>query len=145
MKHLYGRYAAMYHFTYMAIGALTPMIGQYLKQIGFSGTQIGSITATGTAVAIFASAFGASMQQEHKKIRDPDIFVRGCGTGQSGVERDPRVWAVFAGIWRHVLLSGTHHVAERCFHGRKRTGVWRVASLGRRRLCAGNIRNGTLC
>lgn len=113
LKHLYGRYAAMYHFTYMAIGALTPMIGQYLKQIGFSGTQIGSITATGTAVAIFASAFwGGQYSRSIKKIRDPDIFVRGCGTGQSGVERDPRVWAVFAGIWRHVLLSGAHHVAE---------------------------------
>ena len=55
---------------------LTPMIGQYLKQIGFSGTQIGSITATGTAVAIFASAFWGGQYSRSKKIRDPDIL---CG------------------------------------------------------------------
>ena len=77
MKHLYGRYAAMYHFTYMAIGALTPMIGQYLKQIGFSGTQIGSITATGTAVAIFASAFWGG--QYSRSIKKYEILIFLCG------------------------------------------------------------------
>ena len=67
----------MYHFTYMAIGALTPMIGQYLKQIGFSGTQIGSITATGTAVAIFASAFWGG--QYSRSIKKYEILIFLCG------------------------------------------------------------------
>ena len=51
------RYAVLYNFSYMAIGALTPMIGQYMAGIGFSGAQIGTVTATGTAVAIAASTF----------------------------------------------------------------------------------------
>ena len=57
MDRLYKYYAVLYNFSYMAIGALTPLIGQYLKFEGFSGAQIGTITATGTTVAIFASAF----------------------------------------------------------------------------------------
>ena len=68
MKSLYAKYAALYNFSYMSIGALLPLIGQYLKYIGFSGTQIGSITATGTAVAIFASAFwGREYNKSDKK------------------------------------------------------------------------------
>lgn len=56
MKEYY-KYAALYNFSYMSIGAFLPFIGQYMKHIGFSGTQIGMITASGTAVAIFASTF----------------------------------------------------------------------------------------
>ncbi|MCQ2547070.1 MAG: MFS transporter [Clostridia bacterium] len=41
----------------MAIGCFTPLIAQYLSAIGFDGTQIGAVTATGTLVAIFAVAF----------------------------------------------------------------------------------------
>ena len=78
MNRLYGRYAAMYNFTYMSIGALTPMIGQYLTQIGFSGTQIGMITATGTAVAIFASAFWGGLYS--KTPRKHEILMLLCGS-----------------------------------------------------------------
>lgn len=46
-----------YVFTYAPIGVLCPLIGQYLSSIGFSGTQIGTVTAVSTAVAIFASTF----------------------------------------------------------------------------------------
>ncbi len=77
MNQLYRRYAAMYHFTYMSIGALTPMIGQYLKQIGFSGTQIGTITATGTAIAIFAAAFWGGLYSRSLKKHEILIFL--CG------------------------------------------------------------------
>ena len=61
MKKSYAQYASLYNFSYMAIGALTPLIGQYLKHVGFSGTQIGTITAAGTATAIIAAAFWGSM------------------------------------------------------------------------------------
>lgn len=56
MKKNYGSFSGVYTFSYMALGVLTPLIGQYLDSIGFSGAQIGSITAAGTCVAIFASA-----------------------------------------------------------------------------------------
>lgn len=50
------RYMGLYTFTYMAIGVLIPLISQYLKSIGFSGSETGIITAAGTCMAIFASA-----------------------------------------------------------------------------------------
>lgn len=56
MRNNYIGFSSLYTFSYMALGVLTPMIGQYLAHIGFSGTQIGSITATGTCAAVFASA-----------------------------------------------------------------------------------------
>ena len=52
-----GKFKAAYVFIYAPIGVLCPLIGQYLSSIGFSGTQIGTVTAVSTAVAIFASTF----------------------------------------------------------------------------------------
>ena len=57
MKHTHTKYAVLYNFSYMSIGAMTPLIGQYLDGKGFTGSQIGAITAAGTASAIFASMF----------------------------------------------------------------------------------------
>lgn len=51
------KFKGLYFCTYAALGVLNPLIGQYLSSIGFSGTQIGIVTAVGTAVAIFASTF----------------------------------------------------------------------------------------
>ena len=51
------KFKTAYVFTYAPIGVLCPLIGQYLSSIGFSGTQIGTVTAVSTAVAIFASTF----------------------------------------------------------------------------------------
>lgn len=49
--------SALYVFTYAPIGVLCPLIGQYLDGIGFSGTQIGTVTALSTIASIFASTF----------------------------------------------------------------------------------------
>ncbi|MBK5261352.1 MAG: MFS transporter, partial [Peptostreptococcaceae bacterium] len=57
MKKQYYNYVGVYAFTYGAMGMMLPLIGQYLDKIGFSGAEIGSIMATGTGVAIFASIF----------------------------------------------------------------------------------------
>ena len=57
MVKRYYSFAGIYLFTFAALGTLLPMIGQYLDYIGFSGVQIGIITAAGTAVGIGASPF----------------------------------------------------------------------------------------
>ncbi|MCQ4638473.1 MFS transporter [Anaerovorax odorimutans] len=54
MKRNYANFSLLYTFSYMALGVLMPLIGQYLAFIGFSGTQIGTVTAAGTCTAIFA-------------------------------------------------------------------------------------------
>ena len=48
-------YCSLYTFIFMGIGVLTTLIGQYLDHLGFSGQQIGIVTAAGTLTAIIAS------------------------------------------------------------------------------------------
>ena len=69
MDRTHIRYIFTYTFSYMAIGSMMPLIGRYLAQEGFSGAQIGTITAAGTLVAIFASAFWGSIFDRSKSGR----------------------------------------------------------------------------
>jgi len=57
MGKKYYSFVGIYIFTFAAIGMMLPLLGQYMASIGFSGVQIGLITATGTAVGIGASPF----------------------------------------------------------------------------------------
>ena len=57
MNKKYYSFVGIYAFTYAAIGMLLPLLGQYLAGIGFSGVQIGIITATATMIGIGASPF----------------------------------------------------------------------------------------
>lgn len=47
----------LYFFLYCPLGVLSPLIGQYLSGIGFSGTQVGTVTSLGTTSAVFAGIF----------------------------------------------------------------------------------------
>lgn len=76
MKNSYAKYAAIYNFTYMSIGALLPLIGPYLKYIGFTGTETGTITAAGTAVAIFASTFWGRIY--NRSMKKHEILMSLC-------------------------------------------------------------------
>lgn len=57
MDKRYYSFVGIYTFTYAAIGMLLPLLGQYLAHIGFSGIEIGIITATATTVGIGALPF----------------------------------------------------------------------------------------
>ena len=47
----------LYFLIYCPLGAVAPLLGQYLSGIGFSGTQVGIVTSTGTATAVVAGIF----------------------------------------------------------------------------------------
>lgn len=57
MKKRNWSYLFLYIFSFGGLGAFLPLLGQYLKLNGFTGTQIGTITSAGTAAAIFATTF----------------------------------------------------------------------------------------
>ena len=57
------------------MGVMNPLISQYLNSIGFSGTQIGTITSVSTAVAIFASTFWGEKYANSKDGRKVIIFL----------------------------------------------------------------------
>lgn len=68
MKNNYNYYVLLNIASYAAIGMILPLIGQYLKSILFTGAQIGTITATATAVGIFATTFwGEKYTNSHRK------------------------------------------------------------------------------
>lgn len=68
MKTHYYHYVLLNVFSYAAIGAILPLIGQYLKTIHVTGTQIGIITAMATATAIFATTYwGERYANSHRK------------------------------------------------------------------------------
>ncbi len=54
----YWRLSGFYFFYFAVIGALMPFWGLYLKYLGFSSTQIGSITAVIMATKIIAPNLG---------------------------------------------------------------------------------------
>lgn len=65
----------LYFFIFSAMGVMNPLISQYLNSIGFSGTQIGTITSVSTAVAIFASTFWGEKYANSKDGRKVIIFL----------------------------------------------------------------------
>ncbi|MBO4725771.1 MAG: MFS transporter, partial [Firmicutes bacterium] len=72
---LYYNYIALYALTYAAMGGVFPLIGQYLDDIGFSGTQIGTITGAGTFAAIFATAFWGSVYNRARSKSGVVMFL----------------------------------------------------------------------
>ncbi len=71
----YYSFVGVYTFTYAAIGMLLPLIGQYLYGIGFTGIQIGAVTATATAVGIFASPFWGYLSHYSKDSTRTLLFL----------------------------------------------------------------------
>ena len=64
-----------YFFIFSSMGVMNPLISQYLNSIGFSGTQIGTITSVSTAVAIFASTFWGEKYANSKDGRKVIVFL----------------------------------------------------------------------
>lgn len=65
----------LYFFIFSAMGVMNPLISQYLNSIGFSGTQIGTITSVSTAVAILASTFWGEKYANSKDGRKVILFL----------------------------------------------------------------------
>ena len=50
-------YCLVYTFIFMGFGVMSTLIGPYLHGIGFTGQQIGLVTAAGTCTVVFALPF----------------------------------------------------------------------------------------
>ncbi|MBK5253976.1 MAG: MFS transporter [Peptostreptococcaceae bacterium] len=76
-----NKFKFLYIFTYAPIGIICPLIGQYLDSIGFSGTQIGAVTAIGTAASIPAGLIWGKIYSESnygKKVIALLCIVAAC-------------------------------------------------------------------
>jgi len=90
---------ALYFFAYCPLGALCPLVGQYLSSIGFSGTQVGVITSVGTAAAVFAGMFWGKVYANvsHKKWVIAIMFV-GAGI-MALVSLSTKIFIIYAVIY----------------------------------------------
>ena len=75
MQKGYYNYVGIYTSSFMAIGMLFPLLGQYLSSIGFTGVQIGVITATATAIGIGASPFWGCRYHNSKNSKRIVLFL----------------------------------------------------------------------
>lgn len=75
MKTKYYSYVGIYLFTFVGLGTLLPLLGQYMASIGFSGVQIGIVTAAGTAVGIGASPFWGYRSHHSKDSSKVLLFL----------------------------------------------------------------------
>ena len=76
MKTHASYFSGFYIFSYAAIGALFPLIAQYLHGIGFSGSQIGVITASSTAIGILSNSFWGGIY--HRMHRSKKLILLLC-------------------------------------------------------------------
>lgn len=76
MKDLIDRFTGLYIFPFAAIGVLFPLIGQYLDQIGFSGAEIGAVTASATTIGIISNSFWGFIF--HKRDRNKKLILFLC-------------------------------------------------------------------
>ena len=76
MRPYVNYFAGYYIFSYAAIGALFPLIAQYLHGIGFSGGQIGVITASSTAIGILSNSFWGGIY--HRRQRSKKLILLLC-------------------------------------------------------------------
>jgi len=69
MKKQYAGFVGLYMFSYFCIGALFPLLAQYLRSIGFDGLQIGTITASSTAIGIIGSPLWGAVYEKRNGSR----------------------------------------------------------------------------
>lgn len=71
MRKMYRNYIGLFYFSFFALGALEPLLSQYLKSIKLSGTQIGIIVSLTSLISILIQPFWGSLcdkTQKNKKI-----------------------------------------------------------------------------
>lgn len=80
MEKRYYSFVGIYTFSYAAVGMLMPLLGQYLAQIGFSGVQIGIVTATATMIGIGASPFWGYRSHHSRDSKNIVILLCAAAT-----------------------------------------------------------------
>lgn len=89
----------LYFFIYCPLGVLCPLIGQYLSSIGFSGTQVGTVTSLGTAAAVLGGMFWGKVyaNASRKKMVIAVMFAGAAVMSLAGLST--KVFIIYAMIY----------------------------------------------
>ena len=90
---------ALYFLIYCPLGVLCPLIGQYLSSIGFSGTQVGTVTSMGTAAAVLGGMFWGKVyaNASHKKRVIAIMFLGAAAMSVAGLSA--KAFIIYAAIY----------------------------------------------
>ena len=75
MKLKIDHFTGLYTFSFAAIGVFFPLIGQYLEKIGFSGVEIGIVTASATGIGIISNSFWGSVYHRRNGSKKLIVFL----------------------------------------------------------------------
>lgn len=109
MKKSYFGFSAFYTFSYMALGVLMPLIGQYLDFIGFSGTRMNGYRGRDLCRHFRFYDMGKLLRRQRKQVQAHFFFVRGRGRNGDCPAADSYLCCVFIPVWNPVLFSGASH------------------------------------
>ncbi len=89
----------LYFLIYCPLGVLCPLIGQYLSSIGFSGTQVGTVTSLGTAAAVLGGMFWGKVyaNASHKKRIIAIMFAGAALMSVAGLST--KAFIIYAAIY----------------------------------------------
>ncbi|MGN0735071.1 MAG: MFS transporter [Anaerovoracaceae bacterium] len=89
----------LYFLIYCPLGVLCPLIGQYLSSIGFSGTQVGTVTSLGTAAAVLGGMFWGKVyaNSSHKKRVIAIMFAGAALMSMAGLST--KAFIIYAAIY----------------------------------------------
>lgn len=76
MKRSINYFSSIYTISFASIGVFFPLIAQYLAEIGFSGLEIGIVTASSTAIGIIANPIWGGLY--HKRNNSKNIIILLC-------------------------------------------------------------------
>ena len=94
------RRAFLYFFIYCPLGIICPLIGQYLSSIGFSGTQVGTITSLGTGTAILAGLFWGKIYANTSRKKILLAFMCLAAATLGVVSTGTTIFIIYAVIYR---------------------------------------------
>lgn len=81
MQRMYRNYVGLFYFAFFAIGAMFPLLSQYLKDIGLDGTQIGIIVSLASLTSILVQPLWGMLcdrTQKTKRILIIIILITAC-------------------------------------------------------------------
>lgn len=75
MKYHVNYFSSIYTLSFASIGVFFPLIAQYLAEIGFTGLQIGIVTASSTAIGILANPFWGGVYHRNHNNKKLILFL----------------------------------------------------------------------
>lgn len=105
-KRIYRLLNSSYFFIFFGIGAIFPLLAVYLKHLGFSGKEIGILTAIGPIVTILTQPLWGVVSDRYQIQKQVLLF------GMSSIMLIALLFPVFQSFWGTFLMIFIFHMFQ---------------------------------